>query len=338
MLSRFTCRRRCCAGLVILTCLIGQRPLGAEETATVYGRVELLRDTWGVPHVFAETDAGAMYGAGYAAAQDRGFQMYHTLRIIQGRLAEVVGDLPHARRERDSAVTSDRKMRTFGFARAAEQRVRELDVESVELLEAYSRGVNDYMTRNAGSLPEMFAKTGLKPEPWTPADCLLSWWHLAQFFATDGTRDLLAYRNLTQPAQNGGGRAVPPGRGAAGRGAPRGRQLPVPPSGLSAVPPDDSAAVVGRDDVTDQWVQRTEQFLQEHGYGDEAAGGSAPGETAPKFSHAWVAGGKYSGTGGAVLVSMPQTPVANPSLLYEFHLCGKTINARAPAWPARRLS
>ena len=58
-----------------------------------YGRIELLRDSWGVPHVFADTDAGAMYGLGYAAAQDRPFQMYYNLRIIQGRLAEVVGDV-----------------------------------------------------------------------------------------------------------------------------------------------------------------------------------------------------------------------------------------------------
>ncbi len=328
MLQRLVCRQRCFFTLVGLACLIDQRPLGAIEPVTDYGTVELLRDTWGVPYVFAETDEGAMYGAGYAAAQDRSFQMYYTLRIIQGRLAEVVGDLPHARRERDSAVTSDRKMRTFGFARAAQQRVRELDRESVELLSAYAQGVNDYMTRNAGTLPEMFAKTGLDPEPWTPADCLLSWWHLAQFFATDGTRDLMAYRNLTRPQQNGGGRQMPPGRGVPGRGVPGQGRFPFPPPNLPTAPPDDSAAVVGRDDVTEQWLQRTEVFLEEHGYSSESAGALTPSEAGPKFSHAWVADGKYSGTSGAVLVSMPQTPVANPSLLYEFHLCGKTINAR----------
>ena len=32
--------------------------------STGYGKIELIRDTWGVPHVFAETDAGAMYGLG----------------------------------------------------------------------------------------------------------------------------------------------------------------------------------------------------------------------------------------------------------------------------------
>src|SRR2546422_8747723 len=43
-----------------------------------YGKIELLRDPWGVPHVFSESDAGAMYGLGCAVAEDRGFQMYYS--------------------------------------------------------------------------------------------------------------------------------------------------------------------------------------------------------------------------------------------------------------------
>ena len=50
-----------------------------------WGRVEVVRDEWDIPHIFAETDAGALYGLGYATAQDRGFQMHYQLRTIQGR-------------------------------------------------------------------------------------------------------------------------------------------------------------------------------------------------------------------------------------------------------------
>lgn len=157
-----------------------------------YGKVELLRDHWGVPHVFADTDAGAMYSLGYAAAEDRAFQMTYTLRIIQGRLAEVMGDIPHLRRN-ETALDSDRKMRTFGFTRAARARLAELDAESVSLLQAYADGVNAYFNQAGEDLNPLFAKVGMDVEPWTPADCLLAWWHLAQFFATDGTRDLMHY-------------------------------------------------------------------------------------------------------------------------------------------------
>ena len=46
--------------------------------------IELLRDHWGTPHVFADTDADAFYGLGYAAAQDRGFQMHYSPPHHQG--------------------------------------------------------------------------------------------------------------------------------------------------------------------------------------------------------------------------------------------------------------
>ncbi|MBC8877024.1 MAG: penicillin acylase family protein [Planctomycetes bacterium] len=298
----------------------------ADIEARDYGKVELIRDTWGVPHVFAETDAGAMYGLGYANAEDRGFQMHYTLRIIQGRLAEVIGDVKKIRRN-ETAVQSDRKMRTFGFDRAADERVKQLDDESVALLAAFSDGVNDYFDQHRDDLPELFGKVGLEPEPWTPADCILSWWHLAQFFATDGTRDLMHYRNLAQ----GGGRRrpIPPFRGG-DRGGP---QRPLAPADLTPIPQDESTAVVGREDVTDQWLRQTHAFLSEHGHKSPKPGPAKGNESGPKFSHAWVVGGKMSGTGAAVLVSMPQTPVTNPSLMYEFHIHGNTFDARGIGVP-----
>ena len=56
------------------------------------GVVELLRDPWHVPHILADSDEGAMYGLGYACAQEPALQMYYTVRIIQGRSAEMLGD------------------------------------------------------------------------------------------------------------------------------------------------------------------------------------------------------------------------------------------------------
>jgi len=303
--------------------------LGLDK-AGPFGRVELIRDAYGVPHVFAETDAGAMYGLGYATAQDRGFQMYYTLRIIQGRLAELIGDVPKVR-GKETAVDNDRKMRTFGFARAARRRVKELDNQTVALLEAYAQGVNDYFREQRGQLPGIFDKVGLVPEPWTPADSILAWWHLAQFFATDGTRDLIHYRNLVE----GVGRKRR-GIRAPGRSRMRGRPgwpAPAAPPGLTPLPPDDSTAVVGREDVTDQWIEETYRFLREHGYPAPEPARGAAASSGPKFSHAWVVDGKLSGTGAAVLVSMPQTRVTNPSLFYEFHICGKTFNARGVGVP-----
>jgi penicillin amidase len=268
-----------------------------------YGKVELLRDTWGIPHVFSDTDGGAMYGLGYATAQERGFQMTYGLRIMQGRLGEVIGARQKGGR-RETALDNDRKMRTFGWARAASRIAANLDPATKGLLEAYCEGVNHSFTaqQKAGTLHPLFRKLEITPEKWTPADCLLSWWHVAQYFAGDGTRDLMIWRNRTQPQP----------------GQPR----PPQPGALWA---DDSTAVVQREDVSDQWVREVERFSASHGLN-----GTVPGTTndAPKFSHAWVVGGKKTTTGAAVLVSDPQTPVRNPSLWMEFHVKGKTIDAR----------
>ncbi len=270
------------------------------------GRIELLRDTWGIPHVFSATDAGAMYGLGYATAQERGFQMVYSLRVIQGRLAEVIGERQRGNRN-ETALDNDRKMRTFGWARAAERTAANLDAATRQLVEAYCVGVNDsFATQTqAGTLHPLFKQLQVTPEPWTPADCLLSWWHLAQFFATDGTRDLLAWRNREHPRPD--------------------QPHPPKPGPLWL---DDEAAVVQRGDVSDAWLESVGEFCTEHGLGE----GSTSGE-GPKFSHAWVVGGRKTTTGSAVLVSDPQTPVRNPSLWMEFHVCGQTFNVRGVGVP-----
>src|SRR5688572_28035651 len=127
-----------CFYLVVL--LITALSSGAAPKAS-YGKIELIQDTWGIPHVFADTDAGAMYGLGYATAEERGFQMTYNLRIIQGRLAEIVGARQRGNRS-ETAVDNDRKMRTFGWARAADRTAANLDRGTRQLLEAYCDGVN----------------------------------------------------------------------------------------------------------------------------------------------------------------------------------------------------
>ena len=92
--------------------------------------------------------------------------------------------------------------------------------------------------------------------------------------------------------------------------------------------PDEAAAVVQRGDVSEEWVERVQAFMVEHGSASGGGSERGNGTDGPKFSHAWVVGGKKTTTGSAVLVSDPQTPVGNPSLFYEFHLRGKTIDAR----------
>jgi len=280
------------------------------------GRVELLRDPWGVPHVFADTDAGAMYGLGYAAAQDRPFQMYYNLRILQGRLAELVGDVKvgvtrQQPQGRTSALRSDIEMRTIGYWRAAQETATRLDPEAHELLEAYSRGVNDCFATDPNLRSALFAKYGLEPEPWTPAACIASWWRLSLFFSGDGLREMTPYYEIKD-------------------GARRVRRYTVTDSAGAREGPlfRDDASVIQRGDVDDEWVQKVLAYTAEHNLMRKVDVPVGEGRPGPRFSHAWVVGGAKTTTGSSVLISDPQTPVRNPSLFWEFHVSGRTFNTR----------
>ena len=171
---------------------------------------------------------------------------------------------------------------------------RGLDAEMLNLLQAYSEGVNDYLTDNRDNLHDLFDKTGLEPNTWTSADSIASWWHLAKWFAKDGLRDKIV-ADFKRPSQVRGTPVI-----------------------------DDDAAVVKREDVTDEWIAQVNAFMEKHGLSPQSGNSDDP----PKFSHAWVIGGRKTTTGSAVLVSDPQTPVWTPSLLYEYHISGRTFNVR----------
>jgi penicillin amidase len=292
----------------LIVCLGLALAIASRAGTPEFGKVELLRDQWGIPHVFSDTDHGAMYGLGYATAQERGFQMTYGVRIMQGRLAEVIGDRQKGGR-RETALDNDRRMRTFGWARAAARIASNLDADTKGLLEAYCDGINASFDaqQKAGTLHPLFRQLTLTPEKWTPADCLLSWWHVAQYFAGDGTRDLMVWHNRLHP--------------------PAGQPAPPSPNAAWA---DDSAAVVQRQDVSESWLRELDRFCSTHGLSSTKSGNT--NET-PKFSHAWVVGGKKTSTGSAVLVSDPQTPVRDPSLWMEFHIQGKSFNVRGIGMP-----
>ncbi|MGD1993661.1 MAG: penicillin acylase family protein, partial [Anaerolineae bacterium] len=135
---------------------------GLEDEATV------IRDSWGIPHIYASTSHDLFLAQGYAHAQDRFWQMEFWRRIGAGRLAEILGE---------SAVDSDRFIRTVGWHRTAARELELLDDESRAALEAYAEGVNAYISSHRGRLGLEFTILGLtgtdfEPEPWTALNTL----------------------------------------------------------------------------------------------------------------------------------------------------------------------
>jgi acyl-homoserine lactone acylase PvdQ len=125
--------------------------------------VRIVRDTWGVPHIYAQSDADLFFAQGFVQAQDRLFQMDLWRRSAQGRLSEVLG--PNFI-ERDAMT---RRIQYRGD-RAAEWASYGPDTQAIAA--AFVRGVNAWVTAARDRPPEEFGLAGWKPELWAPDDLL----------------------------------------------------------------------------------------------------------------------------------------------------------------------
>ncbi|HUN70253.1 MAG TPA: penicillin acylase family protein, partial [Burkholderiales bacterium] len=162
------------------------RTEGEIRLAGLGAPVEVLRDRYGIPHIFAASLEDASFALGFVHAQDRLWQMEMSRRIAAGRVAELVGA---------GALETDRFLRTLGVRRAAEANLRLLDAETRKLLESYAAGVNAFLASDP-VLPLEFWLTGARPEPWTPADSV-AWtkmmaWDLGGNFRSELLRMSLA--------------------------------------------------------------------------------------------------------------------------------------------------
>lgn len=137
---------------------------GEIRLAGLGASAEILRDRYGIPHIFASSMEDANFALGFVHAQDRLWQMEMSRRVAAGRLAEIVGV---------SGLETDRFLRTLGVRRSAEANLLTLDDETRKLLEAYAAGVNAFLATDP-VLPVEFWLTGARPEPWVPADSV-SW-------------------------------------------------------------------------------------------------------------------------------------------------------------------
>src|SRR2546428_4832107 len=156
------------ASIVLTGLILVYRPLatidGEFRLLGLDARAEVLRDSYGVPHIYAQTAHDLFYLQGYVTAQDRLFQMDLYRRAGAGRLAEVLGE---------PALDADRQMRTFGLARVAAQEPPLLRENTRAALQAYADGVNKFLEGHGESLPIEFIILGYRPYPWTVVDTIV---------------------------------------------------------------------------------------------------------------------------------------------------------------------
>ena len=131
--------------------------------------VEVLRDRWGVAHIYADNADDLFTAQGYVQAQDRFFEMDVRRHITAGRLAELFGA---------AQVETDTFIRTLGWRRVAEQELQLLSASTRRYLDAYADGVNAYLqSHSTADISLEYSLLGLQgldytPEPWRAADSL----------------------------------------------------------------------------------------------------------------------------------------------------------------------
>jgi penicillin G amidase len=186
---------------------------GVVELPGLDEPVDVLRDRFGVPQIFARNERDMFFAQGYVHAQDRFFQMELGRRAGHGRLSELIGE---------SALELDRLARTVGFGRIAATVEKNCPPETHEVLEAYSAGVNACLATEPR--PPEFLVLRHRPEPWSPADTaawsvVMAWslsasWESKLLNGGVGEEDGL--RAQLDPGGGSNAWAVGPGQSASG--------------------------------------------------------------------------------------------------------------------------
>lgn len=124
--------------------------------------VEIVRDEWGINHIYAKNQHDLFFAQGYAAATDRLFQFEIWRRQATGTVAEILG-------ERE--LKRDIGTRLFKFRGDMTTEMNHYHDQGVEIITAYTDGVNAYIEevlKTPEQLPIEFKILDLKPQKWTP--------------------------------------------------------------------------------------------------------------------------------------------------------------------------
>lgn len=302
-------------------------------------QVTVDRDGWGVPHIRAASVEDAAEAQGYVMAQDRLWQLDLLRRVARGQLSEILGE---------RTLQIDKDFRMLGLGRIADREATTLEPEPLRILEAYARGVNEFIRQHASNLPVEFSLLGYKPQPWRAADTL----------AISG----YMYRTLADTRE----REINRAKVTARAGADRAKDL------FSIESPLDHL-VVGDPNVPNDGSQRTATDPDEDDDDDDMQpdtvfkadlarpNGGAWEDAAPDLtselaqsvveflaasnneiraglgSNNWVVSGAHTATGKPLLANDTHLELMMPSIWYEVHVTAPGWNVKGFTLPGAPL-
>src|SRR3954469_10624989 len=260
--------------------------------------VQVTRDTWGVPHISAQSADDLFFAQGFVMAQDRLWQMEMWRRAAEGRMAEIAGS---------GAVARDRTARLLKYRGPFDDREwTSYHPDAKRIFTAYVNGVNAYIAHHKDRLPIEFFATGPRPEPWTIEQIVLR----PPSFG-DASSELTLARSVARLGAEAANRAANP-------------DPPDPlavPNGFdpSVVTDEVIATIRGGGAGTPAMPELLPQFKSASASGEDDTSVREPG------SNNWVVSAARSATGHPVVSNDPHREVTNPSLRYIVHL-------QAPGW------
>jgi penicillin amidase len=308
------------------------RPLPQiDGTASLPGLqqdVTVERDLWGVPHIRAASVEDLAEAQGYVMAQDRLWQMDLLRRVARGQLSEIFG----AR-----TLLIDKEFRTDGFARAAERDATLLDAESRKVIEAYARGVNQFIEQHKKNLPLEFSLLRYEPKPWQLSDTLAisgymyrtltdTWQRelnrakVTERTGADRAKDLFSEEAAMDHFVVGDPKVIDDGsqRSAADAGDGEDDDDDFQPDAVlkarSSVSPN-IAGLESGPDLTSTLAHSIQEFLEE----SQAEIRQGLG------SNNWVVSGAHTASGKPLLANDTHLELTIPPIWYEVHLT-------APGW------
>jgi acyl-homoserine lactone acylase PvdQ len=307
-----------------------EREYSPTTGATVY------RDALGIPHIYADTDAGAAFALGYVTAEDRLWHMDLLRHAGHGRLSEVLGT---------GYVETDKSLRRDGYSTAELQEMFDSLDERFgadgELLQtaisSYADGVNARITQvrsDIALMPREYLRAGELVD-WQPVDTMgVIVLQLRQFGETAGAelRNAALYQGLVKRLGKARGTklfrdlmlvndgtaypSIPASEGA----FPSQRYGKVDPAAVAI--PDNAARLFARRKAEDKRVQKALSSLQLQ---------------MPASNFLAVAPSR-SETGNALQIGGPQVGYSVPQFFMEIDVHSPTFDFRGPALPGASLA
>src|SRR5690606_8123140 len=154
--------------LSVCLLVVAAQPLSAQSDTTrltvqgVQAPVEIIRDHWGINHIYAQNQPDLFFAQGYAAAKDRLFQFEIWRRQATGTVAEILGP-----RE----LKRDIGTRLFKFRGDMAEELNHYHEDGEAIITAFTNGVNAYIEEileTPEALPVEFKVLGIQPGKWTP--------------------------------------------------------------------------------------------------------------------------------------------------------------------------